>query len=129
MQLVWFAKKKITADGLLGIETGPEGIALARVLRVAGETPRLLDCQFRQAVPAEQPAVLKTMVAELGLAGVPVNLVLHPATYQMLLLDCPDVPADELFRVFPAQSGSSVELVPINAKARILALIENARAG
>ena len=96
MQLVWFARKKITADGLLGIETGPEGIALARVLRVAGEAPRLLDCQFRQAAPAEQPAVLKKMVAELGLAGVPVNLVLHPATCQMLLLDSPDVPAEEL---------------------------------
>ncbi len=36
------------------------------------------------------------MVTELGLAGMPVNLVLHPATYQMLLLDSPDVPAEEL---------------------------------
>ncbi|MEK1906196.1 MAG: MSHA biogenesis protein MshI [Pseudomonas sp.] len=93
---MWFAKKTTRADGLLGIETGPEGIALARVQRKPGEAPRLLDCLFRQAAPAEQPALLMRLVGELGLAGVPVNLVLHPATYQMLLLDSPDVPAEEL---------------------------------
>lgn len=93
---MWFAKKKTAAGGLLGVETGPEGIALAHVQRTPGEAPRLLDCLFRQAAPAEQPAVLKSLVGERGLAGVPVNLVLHPATYQMLLLDAPDVPAEEL---------------------------------
>ncbi|WP_256203099.1 MSHA biogenesis protein MshI [Pseudomonas sp. ML96] len=80
----------------MGIETGPEGIALARVQRVPGEAPRLLDCLFRKAAPAEQPAALKALVAERGLTGMPVNLVLHPATYQMLLLDAPDVAAEEL---------------------------------
>ncbi|WP_256657945.1 MSHA biogenesis protein MshI [Pseudomonas sp. 2FG] len=66
------------------------------MLRTPGGSPRLLDCQFRRAAPAEQPALLKTMVGELGLGGMPVNLLLHPATYQMLLLDSPDVPAEEL---------------------------------
>ncbi|WP_394560378.1 MSHA biogenesis protein MshI [Aquipseudomonas alcaligenes] len=80
----------------MGIETGPEGIALARVQRVPGEAPRLLDCLFRKATPAEQPAALRALVAERGLAGMPVNLVLHPANYQMLLLDAPDVAAEEL---------------------------------
>ncbi|WP_257604269.1 type IV pilus biogenesis protein PilM [Pseudomonas sp. UMAB-08] len=36
------------------------------------------------------------MVDESGLGGLPVNLVLHPAAYQMLLLDSPDVPAEDL---------------------------------
>ena len=93
---MWFAKKRTTAGGLLGIETGPEGIALARVQQTPGEAPRLLDCLFRQAAPADQPALLKSLVHERGLAGMPVNLVLHPATYQMLLHDAPDVPAEEL---------------------------------
>lgn len=93
---MWFARKKTIANGLLGIETGPEGIALARVQRVPGEVPRLLDCVFRKAPVADHPAVLKSLVAERGLADTPVNLVLHPATYQMLLLDAPDVPAEEL---------------------------------
>lgn len=93
---MWFARKTTKADGLLGIETGPEGIALAHVLRVPGEAPRLLNCLFRKAAPAEQPSLLKRLVSELGLTGMPVNLLLHPATYQMLLLDSPDVPAEEL---------------------------------
>ncbi len=92
----WFAHKKHKADELLGIETGPEGIALARVARAAGQAPRLLACQFRPASLAEQPAALTALVEELDLAGLPVNLVLHPATYQMHLLDSPEVPAEEL---------------------------------
>ena len=97
LQLAWFAKRKIkVANGLLGIETSPEGIALARVLREPGQPPRLLECQFHEAASVEQPALLKRLVNELGFAGMPVNLLLHPATYQMLLLDSPDVPATEL---------------------------------
>ncbi|MGL4317257.1 MAG: MSHA biogenesis protein MshI [Pseudomonas sp.] len=69
---------------------------MARVLRVPGEAPRLLNCLFRKAAPAEQPALLKRLIGELGLTGMPVNLLLHPATYQMLLLDSPEVPAEEL---------------------------------
>ncbi len=96
LQVLGFARKKTIADGLLGIETGPEGIALARVARLSGEPPRLLDCQFHQAPAAEQAALLKELVDQRGLAGMPVNLVLHPADYQMLLLDSPEVPTDEL---------------------------------
>lgn len=96
MQLVWFTRKKIKNEGLLGIELGPEGIALANVLRTPGEVPRLNHCEFRAAPVSEQPALLKAMVAELGLDGLPVNLVLHPATYQMLLLDSPEVAPEEL---------------------------------
>ena len=97
MQVVWFIKKTTkAARGLLGIETSPEGIALARVLREPSEPPRLLECQFHKAETAEQPELLKRLVQELGLVGMPVNLLLHPAAYQMLLLDSPDVPAAEL---------------------------------
>ena len=92
----WFAKQKTTTAGLLGIETGPEGIALAHVLRQPNQAPQLLQCVFREATPDGQPALLKSLVEEFGLAGMSVNLVLHPAEYQLLLLDCPDVPAEEL---------------------------------
>ncbi|MHA6492098.1 MSHA biogenesis protein MshI [Pseudomonas borbori] len=93
---MWFTRKKIRNEGQLGIEIGPEGIALARVIRTPGEAAQLLDCEFRAAAPDQQAAALKALVADLGLAGLPVNLVLHPATYQMLLLDSPDIPAEEL---------------------------------
>lgn len=93
---MWFSRIKTTASGLLGVETGPNGIAIAHVQRDPGEAPRLLHCEFRTATPEQHPTVLKNMVDELGLSGLPVNLVLHPAAYQMLLLDSPDVPAEDL---------------------------------
>jgi MSHA biogenesis protein MshI len=94
--LAWLNKNKKAANGVLGIETGPEGIALVHVLRTPGQPVQLLRCLFREVAPADQPAELKNMVAEFGLAGMPVNLLLHPALYQLLLLDCPDVPDTEL---------------------------------
>lgn len=97
VQLKWFTKKTTkTAKGLLGIETSPEGIALAHVLREPGQQPRLLECQFHKADVSAQPALLKRLIHELGFVGMPVNLLLHPISYQMLLLDSPDVPASEL---------------------------------
>lgn len=94
--LAWLKKNTPVASGLLGIETSPEGIALAHVQRSPGQPVQLLRCLFRPASLERQPAALKALVEELGLHGMPVNLVLHPALYQMLLLDCPDVPAGEL---------------------------------
>ncbi len=93
---MWFPRSKTTARGLVGVETGPNGIALAHVQRSQGEAPRLLHCNFRAATPEQHPTVLKNMVDESGLGGLPVNLVLHPAAYQMLLLDSPYVPAEDL---------------------------------
>lgn len=94
---MWFTKKTTkAARGLLGIETSPEGIALARVLREPDAPPRLLECQFHKAAAAEQPELLRQLVQELGFVGMPVNVLLHPISYQMLLLDSPDVPVAEL---------------------------------
>ena len=94
--LGWLNKKKQTPQGLIGLETGPEGIALAQVERDAEGRARLLRCLFKAAAPAEQAQVLKDWVQELQLQGAAVNFLLHPASYQLLLLDCPDVPEDEL---------------------------------
>ncbi len=94
--VTWFNRRKSATAGLLGIETGPEGIALAHVVRLPNQPPQLLRCLFREASPEAQPALLKTLVEEFGLSGMPVNFVLHPAEYQLLLLDRPDVPAEEM---------------------------------
>lgn len=91
-----FKRRKRVAAGLLGIETGPHGMALAHVQRDGAGSPQLLHCQYHEAVPAAQPERLRQLVAEHGLAGMPVNLLLHPSTYQMFLLEAPEVPADEL---------------------------------
>ena len=88
-------KKKAARGGLLGIETGPEGIALAWVERAA-DGVQLRHCEFRACAETEQAACLRQLVAQNDLAGMPVNLVLHPALYQLLLLDCPEVEPAEL---------------------------------
>ncbi|VVQ09423.1 hypothetical protein PS914_04980 [Pseudomonas fluorescens] len=93
---MWFSSIKTTAGSLLGLEISPTGIALAQIRRSPDHPPRLLQCRFREAVPEQHCAVLKSMVSESGLDGLPVNLVLHPAEYKMLLLECPDVPAEDL---------------------------------
>ena len=83
--------------GLLGIETGPQGVALAVVQRDAGQAqPVLSRCEFLQGEVAAHAELLKQAVVAHGLAGMPVNFLLHPATYQMFLLEAPDVPANEL---------------------------------
>lgn len=94
--IMWFSSIKTTAGSLLGMEISPTGIALAHIQRSSDQPPRLLHCHFREAAPEQQLAVLKSMVSEAGLDGLPVNLVLHPAEYKMLLLECPDVPAQDL---------------------------------
>lgn len=94
--LLGWRKKHNSPRGLIGLETGPEGIALAWVEREAQGGPRLRHCQFRAAAPSAQAAILKAWVDELRLHGAAVNLLLHPAQYQLLLIDCPDVPDEEL---------------------------------
>lgn len=87
---------KSSKKGLLGIETGPEGIALAWVARDPGAAPSLRHCEFRACAPAAQLDTLRKMVSSAGLEGLPVNLVLHPATYQLLLMESPEVEPAEL---------------------------------
>jgi len=88
--------KKSSKKGLLGVETGPEGIALAWVAREPGAAPTLRHCAFRPCAPAAQAETLRKLVAAAGLEGLPVNLVLHPATYQLLLMESPEVEPAEL---------------------------------
>ena len=95
-EMVFFKRRKSAETGLLGMEISPNGIALAQVQRAAGQAPRLLCCEFREAAPTLHAATLKAMVAEFNLAGLPVNLLLHPADYRIFLLEAPDVPAEEL---------------------------------
>src|SRR5690554_5204397 len=82
--------------GILGVEAGPQGIALDDVRQPPGQAPQLLWCDFLHGAEAAQPELLKGAVSRHGLAGASVNLVLHPSDYQLFLLESADVPADEL---------------------------------
>ena len=92
---LFFKRREAATGSLLGLETGPQGIALAHVQR-NGQTPTLRRCDYFECEPAAQAERLKQTVADHGLGGLPVNFLLHPSAYQMFLLEAADVPAEEL---------------------------------
>lgn len=91
-----FKRAKTAANGRVGLEFSHQGIALAQVCRPEGLPPQLATCIYREAPAAQRASVLREMVHELGLGGLPANLVLHSGDYRTFLLEAPDVPADEL---------------------------------
>jgi len=88
--------KKSKPAGMLGIEAGPQGIALAHVVRVPGARPLLPYCEHLEGSVDAQAALLEKAVSERALQGLPTNVLLHPSEYQMFLLEAPEVPPQEL---------------------------------
>ncbi len=88
--------KKSKPAGMLGIEAGPQGIALAQVVRAAGARPMLPYCEHLEGSADAQAALLEQTVSERALQGLPANVLLHPSEYQMFLLEAPKVPPQEL---------------------------------
>ena len=88
--------KKSKPAGMLGIEAGPQGIALAHVVRVPGARPLLPYCGHLEGSVDAQAALLEKAVSERALQGLPTNVLLHPSEYQMFLLEAPEVPSQEL---------------------------------
>ncbi|HAG77220.1 MAG TPA: MSHA biogenesis protein MshI, partial [Pseudomonas sp.] len=88
--------KKSKPAGMLGIEAGPQGIALAQVVRAAGARPMLPYCEHLEGSADAQAALLEQTVSERALQGLPANVLLHPSEYQMFLLEAPEVPPQEL---------------------------------
>ena len=88
--------KKSKPAGMLGIEAGPQGIALAHVVRVPGARPLLPYCEHLEGSVDAQAALLEKAVSERALQGLPTNVLLHPSEYQMFLLEAPEVPSQEL---------------------------------
>ncbi len=88
--------KKSKPAGMLGIEAGPQGIALAQVVRVPGARPMLPYCEHLEGSAEVQAALLEKAVSERALQGLPTNVLLHPSEYQMFLLEAPEVPPQEL---------------------------------
>ncbi len=91
-------KRRRRAEGLTGLSLLPDGIALAHVRRVAGSAPELVRCEHRacEASPAARRAVLREMVRAHGLAGSRCVAVLEPGDYQLLQVEAPAVPPEEL---------------------------------
>jgi len=91
-------KRRRRAEGLTGLGLLPDGIALAHVRRAAGGAPELVRCEHRAcgAEPAARRAALREMVRAHGLAGSRCVAVLEPGDYQLLQVEAPAVPPEEL---------------------------------
>lgn len=88
--------KKSIPSGIVGIEVGPQGIALAQVVRSSGGRPTLLCCEYLRGAVDAHAVLLEKAVGDYSMQGLPVNVLLHPSEYQMFLLEAPDVQPQEL---------------------------------
>ena len=92
--MAWFSKKK-TQPGWMAISTDPDAIRLAHVDRPAQGKPRV----DRWAIfkPDERNGGELLLAAEkYELARYRCATLLHPAEYQLMMVDAPNVPRDEL---------------------------------
>jgi MSHA biogenesis protein MshI len=89
-----FWKKSV--PGLVGLEISDQGICLAHV-DDSKPQPALQTCEMLMArdgqIPTEQ---LRERVQQLKLAGMRCNVVLPVGSYNLLLVEAPNVPDDEL---------------------------------
>lgn len=81
--------------GLLGIEFGAEGVAIAHVERPDPGRPVLRSCRFLPRIEDEPPP-LGQYIAELGLHGATCNVVISGSGYSLLLSEAPKVEDSEL---------------------------------
>ncbi|RKZ97441.1 MAG: hypothetical protein DRQ42_06380 [Gammaproteobacteria bacterium] len=78
-----------------GITVSTDGIALALVEHKA-QPPTLKSAKFYSCSESERPSLLAQLVKQYRLDNIPCNLVLGSEEYQMLQVEAPDVPKQEL---------------------------------
>lgn len=89
-----FSRKK-TDVGWLGMHFTPEGIVFARVQRMPDKKPMVTLC-MAQSLEKGDRAKIADLVKKLHLEKYRGTLVLNADEYQMLMVEAPNVPADEL---------------------------------
>lgn len=80
--------------GRLAIALGAHGVYLAAV-KNTGAMPQVKRCEYHEA-GAMSVAALERLRREAHLGGHHVTMLLAPGEYQLLLVEAPNVPADEL---------------------------------
>ncbi|NIB44382.1 MSHA biogenesis protein MshI [Pseudomaricurvus alkylphenolicus] len=92
----WFPWRKAPA-GQVGLEIGAEFIAFAHIDTNTPPRAQLTACEMLLATDGSLPMdSLRQRVEQLGLTGSPCNLVLPSSYYQLMLVEAPKVPAEEL---------------------------------
>lgn len=139
---------------VIGVEIGADGLAFAHILRPATQQPRVVHCEFLPLDVGTDPAEqLRSRLAKLGLQRLPCNFVLSPNSYNLLLVEAPKVPPQELaealrWRIkdlvsFPvadaaidafflpedsARAGNRMAYAVVSQRSTIAALVQQAKA-
>lgn len=87
-------KTKSHADGWFAIGLGTRGIYLAKV-KFTGVMPSVVRCEYHETGTVSAAALEKVRGAA-KISGHDFTTLLSPGEYQMLLVEAPNVPADEL---------------------------------
>ncbi len=83
--------------GSLGLEVSKDGIAIAHIQHSNGDRPKLKTCEFISAdAITSRTQTLRDRISALGLNKTPCNWVLVNPEYNLLLVESPKVPEQEL---------------------------------
>lgn len=92
-QMLDFLRRGRSAGSQIGVFATSDGVAAAQVARRAQGKPVLERCVFERQ---STPDVVGRAFARLANRRAPTVAALDPAGYRLLLVEAPDVPADEL---------------------------------
>lgn len=93
--LSWLVKPK-TLTACVGIELQAEGVALVSAALQGEHWVANAVCYLPVQTDAERFSAIAQYVAQYNLKNTPCNLVLQPGSYQLFLLEAPDVPEVDL---------------------------------
>jgi len=89
--------RRAAAGATVSVSFSGDGIGVARVLRSEGVSPVLEMCDFEPVGDeTDQAVALKALTRRHGLADAPCASVLDAGAYNLLLVEAPEVPPEEL---------------------------------
>ncbi|SIS87599.1 MSHA biogenesis protein MshI [Neptunomonas antarctica] len=91
-----FRKKNNKSKELVAIHIAPEGVAIASASVVAGLRKLSYVAFLDVSEPLNNASLVASEVSEVGLSDSCCSLVLSTGEYQLLLVEAPEVPKDEL---------------------------------
>lgn len=91
-----FRKKNNKSKGLVAVHLLPEGVAMASVSSVDNQRKLTAAAFLSVSDPLNNSATVATFVSDAGMAHSRCSLVLSSGEYQLVLIESPDVPKEEL---------------------------------
>ncbi len=90
-------KSKKNVEGLVGVSTQADGVAVCHIKANGTDKPKLCAYEFSASEKnAQHESLLKKAVSKLKLQGASASVLLSPGQYQLLLIESPDVAEEEL---------------------------------